>query len=1288
MAWSAPKGRPKVFQTRLRTFVKTLRRTDSRKSGETSDNASTIQSREAHDATEDIQPTQSQLELIVAATPELSQEQGLISTRPSTEASLREPHRWEAEEEGQESSWAISGPVAPQNSDDKPGLSVRVSLRFENPLEFTYSRNYDSSPTLRVTENLCQGLIRRIDHSCYELITRKDPNASAATKGKGRTKPKRFELTTQISQCGELWATRTYTSYQKEPVTAEAAKEVILSSNRMIGLFLKRHDPDFIWRIGPLHDDLHPLPETQKSPYRIGSIQSLNCVPRSEFIEKSQTFEATPGYKLDLSFSFLNRQGEVPWQKDVEVSSNQTTPLTLAVAETLFSDASYALEGAVRSRRRHVQEQHAQCRFDAGTCQHYLEEASEIALKITNNFGPDFDHLARSIQSKLVLFEEYNAQDCVEFVDNLQQAIAEARNSADVAIIETNDLDLKIVELRGSGWALDEPLVFTIPPSTSYSRRSIEAILDRVQTGISDVLRGNAATVRYIAWKRGHLILDKTLVAREPKSPTRRWDTSFMTRSKVVNKLKRRVEQDIEMICKDTCSLGDMEDDLPSEPVESAQPTDEAPTSTAPSSITNEEPSLPYIPSMGPRLAPTAKSVSVVDVESSVGSRQLSEEERPSSAVHSVTSTNSQSSKIYRDPKTGHRAFPLVPSASTYGVTELLKQPDSQPSSQVEEKEPSMPGTTSPTALPIDDVLQGSKSQHASKADSGSMSQKPKTRDGTSAGDHLERENAAPVAEPEDAGVPESESEPARSPVLSQHCTFATRQGSIGYQPSTVPSTPSLISGNGQSPRSSMIVTTPQISGSMSSAELQFMMARRNSEGYADEAEFPSESIEAEMQHKSIGSTPEDISTVKYVRPKQRPSPLQRDLFMPEASGPGEPGSQDAVYIRNTPKPSEEAHNSTSSEGAQVDEVDGHELPDDVSQDANGTPRGPIGNRRRNATLVPSSDNGLEAASPKEVTSDLLVGPSYSQAGTSKYGLNPPKTPSDAGFTFGGDDDFAQTREEIDFSAASFSAASAFSSPWSTSTAAGGDYTTLPPPEMRFTSINGELHDVFDDDNEHAIAEDNQSSCMGLSAPSSPALSTGAFPRPKTASASRARGSFGSAGLLGLADSQNPPWGRAAPGPRRTASQRVKPPRAAHRRLLRDPSPQELHGGRELQILKRPSLLNVDVSQRPASSGRELSSRHHHDHDTEKPKADPEALMKRSLSSNVLQDYHVREVVRKDKKKKKALQDEVENEGRAKDEDTDDEADEQRPGAGRPRSSSLMFLLAGATLASQMMRPN
>ncbi|KAK8048938.1 pt repeat family protein [Apiospora phragmitis] len=1261
MAWSAPKGRPKVFQTRLRTFVKTLRRSsDLRKSGETSEKASTIQNSKARDAAAELQPTRSQPELATtaplelsleqgpilkrastSAPLELSQEQGLLSKRASTEASLREPYGWEAEEERQESSWAISGPVAPKTDDEKPGLSVRVSLRFEDPLGFTYSRNYDSSSTLRVTENLCQGLLRRIDHSCYELITRKDPNASTATKGRGQTKPKRFELTTQISQWGELWATRTYTSYQKDPVTAEAAKEVILSSNRMIGLFLKRHDPEFIWRIGPLHDDLRPLPETQKSPYRCGSIQSLNCVPRSEFIEKSQTFETTPGYKLDLSFTFLNRQGKSL--------------------------------GREPSRRRHVQEQHAQCRFNGGPCQHYLEEASEIALKVTNNFGPDFNHLARSIPSKLVLFEDGNAQDCTEFVDNLQKAIAEARDTADAAIIETNDLDFKIVELRGSGAA---------------SRLS----LDRVQTGISAVLRGNAATVRYIAWKRGHLILDKTLVAREPKSPTRRWDTSSVTRSKVVNKLRRRVEQDIEMICKDTCSLGDVEGDPPSEPVESAQPTAEASASTAQPAVKNEEHSWPEIPPIGPRLAHAANSVvSGTDLDSSVISQQLSEVERPGSAVHSVTSMNSQSSKIYRDPKTGGRAFPLVPSASTYGVTEMLKQTDPE----TEDKEPSMPGTTSPTELPIDRVLQGSNSQHASKADSGSMSQQSNTHDGTFAGYHLERENVAPVAEPEDAGVPEAESEPARSTVSSQQSASAenSQQEGLGYQPSTVPSTPSLVSGNGQSPRNSLIVTTPQISGSMSSAELQFMLARRNSEGYAEEAEIPSESIEAEMQHKSIENTPEDAScTVRLVRPKRRPSPLQRDLFMLEASESGEPSSEDAIHTRNTPHPSEEGQNATSSEGTQIDKVGDHDLPIEVPQDANEVASGSVGTRRSNATLVPSPDRGLDAPSFKEITPDILLDPPQSQADSSKYGLNPLKTPSDAGFTFAGSD-FAQTREELDFSA------SAFSSPWSTSTVPGGEYTTLPPPEMRYTNINGELHDVFDDDNEHAIAEDGQ-----LSAPSSPALSTGTFSRPRNAS-SRTRGSFGSAGLLGLADSQHLLGG----GLRRALAMNHSPRRNGSSPLaLRTvdffaTQPRRSSMGRELQILKRPSLLNVDASQRPASSGRELetrflqegaaSHRHHHHHhhddgeddgvDTEKPKADPETAMKRSLSSNVLQDFHVREVVKKEKKKK-TLQDGA----RDKDTDTDEEGNEQRPGAGRPRSSSLMFLLAGATLASQMMRPS
>ncbi|KAK8033143.1 hypothetical protein PG991_002541 [Apiospora marii] len=391
-------------------------------------------------------------------------------------------------------------------------------------------------------------------------------------------------------------------------------------------------------------------------------------------------------------------------------------------------------------------------------------------------------------------------------------------------------------------------------------------------------------------------------------------------------------------------------------------------------------------------------------------------------------------------------------------------------------------------------------------------------------------------------------------------------------------------------------------------------------------------------------------------------------------SAEGEEGAAGAVPACHTPHLPEEGPSSTSSDVAQADEANGH---------------GSLGNRKSDATLVPSSNNAHDAPSLNEVTLDLYLNPPPSQAaitGDSNHGLNPPKTPSDAGFNLG--DDFAQTREEIDFSASS-----AFSSPWSTSTAQGGDYTTLPPPEMRYTNLDGELHDVFDDDNEHAIAEDNQSSCMGLSAPSSPVLSTGGFPRPQTAS-SRTRGSFGSAGLLGLADSQH----MIGVGLRRALAMNQPPRRKGSSPLaLRTvdffgTQPRRMSMGRELQILKRPSLRAADVSQRPASSGRELETRylqegaasrcHRNDDDddgknTEKPRADPEASMQRSFSSNVLQDFHVREVAKKDKKKK-TLQDGVE----------DEDGDEQWPGTPRPRSSSLMFLLAGATLASRAIGKN
>ena len=92
----------------------------------------------------------------------------------------------------------------------------------------------------------------------------------------------------------------------------------------------------------------------------------------------------------------------------------------------------------------------------------------------------------------------------------------------------------------------------------SYARRSIEALLERFQTSISEVLRGNNTTIHISAYKRGHPVLDKTLAARQDPGKTRHniWDTKGL-----VFLLRIRIQEAIDRVCKDTCSLNHIPDD-------------------------------------------------------------------------------------------------------------------------------------------------------------------------------------------------------------------------------------------------------------------------------------------------------------------------------------------------------------------------------------------------------------------------------------------------------------------------------------------------------------------------------------------------------------------------------------------------------------------------------------------------------------------------------------------------------------------------------------------------------
>ncbi|KAI3328931.1 hypothetical protein HD806DRAFT_481139 [Xylariaceae sp. AK1471] len=537
-------------------------------------------------------------------------------------------------------------------------LSIRVTVNFGEPLNYSYSQDYEASSSLQPSEELCEGLLHRVDHCSKELITRKDSSALDRTATDGLAKPLRYEIQVQIlrNDIGtgtEAWASRTVRSYQRQPLGTEAAREIILSTHHMVGLFLRHHDEAFVWKDGPVRED--PSQEEKTFPYRPGRVQPLTSIPRSNFIEKQQDFESIPGYTVSFSFTSQNHHRLSPhWHETVEVNSHQLSPLTLASAESLFFDACYAVDGVFRSERKGFEAQHKSC-ANHNACRHcrpHDGDGIEMLLSVKNNIGPLFDTLERTTCASVNVFWRDHAQDCIEFVERAKAAIVQVCREADESVSQINDFEFYIIELRGRGWIIDQPLVFTLGPETSLSRRTIEALLDRLQTGVADILRGNAIAVRMTARKRGHSILDKTLVAREPieklgnkrKSPEK-------SKAYVLDRLRRRIECDIEMVCKDTCSI--VHRDVETK-VDSALSTGDRPSMNI-ILASSRRSSDPPTPSKKPVNDRQHSLAGILDSEGS----ELLETPEPFSASSSISLP--QWTRVTRDPETGLRLFPLVP---------------------------------------------------------------------------------------------------------------------------------------------------------------------------------------------------------------------------------------------------------------------------------------------------------------------------------------------------------------------------------------------------------------------------------------------------------------------------------------------------------------------------------------------------------------------------------------------------------------------------------------------------
>ncbi|KAI8954839.1 hypothetical protein F4801DRAFT_452683 [Xylaria longipes] len=654
-----------------------------------------------------------------------------------------------------------------QDSPRVRSLSIRVTVKFDEPLNYAHSQDYDGSSSLQPTEELCEALIRRVDHCSKELITRRDSSALDRTGIDGLAKPLRYEIHLQVlrNEIGtgtEAWASRTLRSYQRQSLSTEAAREVILSTHYMVGLFLRHHDDAFVWKDGPVRED--PVQEQVTFPYRPGRVQPLTSIPRSYFIEKQQEFESIPGYTIRFSFTSQNHHRTPPqWHETVEINSNQLSPLTLASAENLFLDACYAVDGVFRSQRKEFSALQDSCATHSGCrhCRQHDDDGIEMLVSVKNNVGPLFDNLERTTSTNINVFWKDHATDCIEFVEKAKAAIVQVCHETDELVFRMNDFEFYIIELRGRGWTIEEPLAFTLGPESCLCRRTVESLLDRLQTGVADILRGNAIAVRMTARKRGHFVLHKTLVAREPiEKPGSKKKPTGKSKAYVLDRLKQRIERDIEMVCKDTCTIVNREvETAKPDRVASAPPQEYASMKTG--LISSRRLSDLTAPSKMPA---SSEQDSSTDRLGSSGSELLETPELSS------TSPIPQWTRVTRDPATGQRLFPLMP--GRHASHELTTT--GSPGSTSRHREFRREGTTA-TSFDL------------------STSREPS--------------NTFTAQTTSDSSRSTTEQESTETSSKDFHNYGTERRTTEGSTVSTRPRTPDLISGGSPSIRSSVIIT-------------------------------------------------------------------------------------------------------------------------------------------------------------------------------------------------------------------------------------------------------------------------------------------------------------------------------------------------------------------------------------------------------------------------------------------------------------------------------------------------
>ncbi|KDN61850.1 hypothetical protein CSUB01_00395 [Colletotrichum sublineola] len=458
-----------------------------------------------------------------------------------------------------------NGLLEPKTAPTPPqaGLAVKVCIKFQPSLDLTYERHYQSSYGFVPTDQICQALVRRLAHCSNELLTRRDSAALERSIPQiGEGKPLRFELIYQIYRGGpEPWATKSFRSYQKHPIDKPSAMEIARSTDRIIGSFMKLHDKSFRWMHGRIRERSSSDLELLKP---LSNPVSLLHIPQSRFVEATQDWEFIPGYDITLSFrSRCKSRRQRDWQRTITLKSNQSSPLTLSHGEDMAWVLSTAMQRALDARKMAFDRKHRSCNASdfLDECRHSEQNAVHVGFQIRNQLGLDHRHLRRELDSNLLLFQDPDGLDCEEFLNQLQHAFEAVRDDTDMEMNEMDDLRLTVYELSGRGWKTEKPFAVCLDSTACYPRRTVKAILDRVQTGVADILGGNDVSITLMVHKRGHLVLDKTLVARSPYYATgQRQDEDPETlKDRFVSRLKDRIQSDVVMVIKDTCSLFDCE---------------------------------------------------------------------------------------------------------------------------------------------------------------------------------------------------------------------------------------------------------------------------------------------------------------------------------------------------------------------------------------------------------------------------------------------------------------------------------------------------------------------------------------------------------------------------------------------------------------------------------------------------------------------------------------------------------------------------------------------------------